>query len=107
MLRQAFNALSRVHSRAAELKRFGTPDVTTACRITPSNYFRFLEGPSSTTIHGREFVIPLDSIVDPPDPAIKKGDKIVDTVLGGMTIKEIIEIPDLGGAIMGYRVRAE
>lgn len=62
MLRSAFNALTRLHSRPAKIKRLGSPDVFSACRITPSNFFRFLRGPEYTTIHGYEFIIPIDSM---------------------------------------------
>lgn len=65
MLRSAFNALARVHSRPATLKRLGStgsPDLFTPARISPSNYFRFLKGPEYTNIPGREFVIPADTI---------------------------------------------
>jgi len=173
-----------------------------------SNYFRFLEGPGSTTIHGREFVVPTDSlsghivqlvtfdtapiagdfvltygVVDTPelgfdatsgevqtalrtitgleavtvsgsvasgftvvfvgvqipplltydmgvipltdadleevdltiamsgyspwDKKLLRGDKIIDSVYGSMAVDEIIEIPDMGGGVMGYRIRCE
>lgn len=62
ILKTAFNALTRIHSRAATLKRLGTPNIYSPVRITPSNYFRFLAGPSATTIHGREFILPIDSM---------------------------------------------
>lgn len=108
MLRQAFNALARVHSRAVTLKRLGSPDLTTACRITPSNYFRFLEGPSSSTIHGREFIIPVDSIATPfPAPIIKRTDKIIHDLYGHLAIDEVIEMVDIGGAVIAYRVRTD
>lgn len=107
MIRAAFNTLTKIHSRDATLKRLGSPDLTTTCRITPSNYFRNLEGPSATTIHGREFIIPLDSIASKFTPVLKRGDKIVDTQFGSLAIDEIIEIYDLGGEVMGYRCRME
>lgn len=202
ILKQAFNILTRIHSRAAFLKRKGSPDSYSPIRITPSNYFRFLEGPGSTTIHGREFIIPIDTMsgqvsqtivfagepeegsfflnyndtltdelffdttaaiiqaalreiegledvivtgdfivgftvifllvaspltlvfssgvlpldVDVPtitqavtamSPLIKRGDKIIDDTYGSLAIDEIIEMPDIGGTIMGYRVRSE
>lgn len=63
MLKQALNAVIMLHSRAATLKRLGaTTDMYSPCRIMPSNFFRFLRGPESTTIKGVEFVIPLDSL---------------------------------------------
>ena len=63
MLKTAFNALTRLHSRPALLKRLGTVDIYTPVRITPSNYFRFLRGPEYTTIPGKEFIIPADSMI--------------------------------------------
>jgi hypothetical protein len=62
ILRQAFNALINIHSRVAELKRIGTPDLYSPIRISPSNFFRYSQGPSSMVIRGREFVIPIDSM---------------------------------------------
>lgn len=201
-LKQAFNAITRLHSRAATFKRPGNPDIFSPSRITPSNYFRYLEGPSQTVIHGREFVVPIDTLtgqatqlitfssvptsggfiltydgddtaviawddvaadvqtalqaitplagvtvtgnytngflvtfggVESPlllsssldvtplnatitiavsdnvlwSPRIKRGDKIVDSIYGSMAIDEIIEMVDIGGAVMGFRVRCE
>lgn len=210
MLRQAFNALTRIHSRPAQLKRLGAsvndPDIYSPCRITPANYFQYLRGPENTAIHGREFIIPADSMLGqfsqniafsaapasgtfklrygvtsttalahnaPPEdiqsairllpglasavvtgsinaglsvifqgfstqpnlisvvdstlasavPAavtstvtqayqkwsslIERGDKLVDTVYNLLTVDQIVEMVDMGGDIMGYRVRAE
>jgi len=206
MLKVAFNMLTRMHSRSAQLRRPGSIDIYSPCRITPSNYFRFLQGPEATTIHGREFIIPLDTLVgqysklltfstnpvtgvynltynsnsttdlspassaadiqtalrllaglsnvlvegsyvlgfsivfngfnaeplaltvtnstlqdNTPaavtttitngfelwDQRIRRGDKIIDSVYGSQTIDELIEMVDVGGAVMGYRVRCE
>lgn len=202
MLKEAFNAVSRLHSRAATLRRLGDVTIETPVRLTPSNYFRFLQGPSQTVIHGREFLIPLDTILGYPielilfgsptagtgkvgntdgdsntinfdddaaavqtairaiagydqvtvtgdmdngflvvfvnlpspvtalnlsdnhftganfshewttsyqkwSPILKRGDKLIDANFGNMAIDEIVEIPDLGGDTMGYRVRCE
>lgn len=63
MLKTAFNALTRLHSRPAVLKRLGNPDIYSLIRITPSNYFRFLRGPEYTTVKGVEFIIPKDTMV--------------------------------------------
>lgn len=62
MLKTVMNAVTRLHSRTATLKRLGTLDIYSPCRITPSNYFRFLRGPEYTTIKGVEFIIPLDTM---------------------------------------------
>lgn len=210
VLKPAFNSITRLHSRAATLRRLGTTTTVyeTAIRITPSNYFRFIDGPSATVIRGREFIIPIDSMLGWPTetivfgndddgfptggtyklgnaagdtvdldfdsdatvieaaiqdilgyedatvsgdylnglsitfinvvaplllnmtdnqltdggnfasqyptalyvpwtPIIKRADKIIDTTLGHMAIDEIVEVVDLGGDIMGYRIRCE
>ncbi len=39
------------------------------------------------------------------NPILKRGDKIETSDLGNMAIDEIIEMYDLGGAVLGYRVR--
>ncbi len=62
MLSTAFNALIRLHSRPAILKRLGTINHYSPMRISPSNYFRFLNGPEYTTVTGKEFIIPVSSI---------------------------------------------
>lgn len=62
MLQSAFNALTKLHSRPALLKRLGTVATFSPIRVTPSNYFRFLRGPEHTTIPGKEFIITLESI---------------------------------------------
>ena len=62
MLKAAFNALTFLHSRAATLKRLGSPDMYSPCRVTPSNFFRFLRGPEYVTVKGVEFIVPLDSL---------------------------------------------
>lgn len=63
MLKSAFNAITKIHSRPATLKRLGTIDIFSPIRITPSNFFRFLRGPEHTTVAGKEFIIPVDSIL--------------------------------------------
>lgn len=207
MLAAAFNALTRLHSSVAQLKRLGTPDFYSPCRITPSNYFRFTAGFEETTVRGREFIIPLSALsghfsqtlafsavpmsggfdlsigatfiasvaynttsvslqmairllpdfsnvvvtgdfsagfaysfvsssVSPaalvvssntlqsavPEAVVttittgylpwtggfmKRGDRIIDSQYGMQTVDDIIEMHDIGGKIMGYRVRVE
>lgn len=63
MLRTAFNALTGLHSRTAQMRRPGNPDSYSPCRITPSNYFRNIKGPEAVNIHGREFILPLDQMI--------------------------------------------
>ncbi len=63
MLKQAFNALIRLNSRVAYLKRISDVELTSPIRISPSHYFSKIEGPSSIIAQGREFIIPVDSII--------------------------------------------
>lgn len=205
-MKSAFSAVTRIHSQVGYIKRLGTPDIFSPMRMTPSNYFRYLAGPSQTVVTGSECIIPvatiygqqridafvdiaptsgtwtigfdlngtpvvtgsldfdadasdiqaairliagcenvtvsgdlqsltvivnfigvkqvinllvdISSLVGPsvvaylylaiawPTPLIKRGDRIVNDS-GSFTAKEIIEMPDLGGEILGYRVRYE
>jgi hypothetical protein len=96
--------LLHLHSRPATISRPGSK-LTGIVRAAPSNYFRNLQGPSDSVFHGREFVISkaaLDVISYGP---IKRGDRLTFSDIGVVTINEPIELYDLGGAIMGYRVR--
>lgn len=62
ILRSALNALARIHSRAGMIKRLGTPDIYTPCRLTPSKYFYFEKGPEYTNVKTWEFIIPVDTL---------------------------------------------
>lgn len=62
MLKLALNAVTAIHSRAGTLKRIGTPNIYSPCRLTPSNYFAFLRGPEFTSIKQAEFIIPVDTL---------------------------------------------
>lgn len=108
LLKQAFNALTRMHGRKATLTRLSKDgDMVTDIRITPSNFFRNQEGPSQIIVRGREFIIPVDFITCPFSPVIKRGDKIGDHIFGSMAIDEVNEMVDFGGEIMAWRVRCE
>lgn len=112
MLDAAFNMVLKLHGRNVTLRRKATlgggADSTSVARATPSNYFRKVEGPSFTTIKGRELIIPKASIVTPfTAPVLKLGDRVEDAEWGNMAIIEIQEMCDLGGSVMGYRVRVE
>lgn len=63
MLRSAFNALTKMHSRPVTIKRLGNPNIYSPARVTPTNYFRFLRGPEYTNIPGVEFIIPVDTLL--------------------------------------------
>jgi hypothetical protein len=108
MLSNAFNVLIRLHSRAATIERpgaAGVPGTPQNIRITPSNYFRNLAAVEETIIEGREFVVTKKSLDDVSYGTIQRGDILNDTDFGRLSISEVREVFDLGGAIMGYRIR--
>lgn len=106
MLKSAFNFILNLKSRTATITRPGVTPVTAAIKFAPSNYSRKLEGPSETSIKGREYVVSKDYLVGQGFPTpLKRGDRITDTELGNLTITEINEMYDIGGVVIGYRIR--
>lgn len=106
MLSKAFNAILSLKQKSATLKRPGTPDLTTACKVSSSNYYRANEGPSATIAAQREYVISLSSIESPFTPVIKRGDKIVFSDWS-YAITDVEELYDFGHTTIGYRVKCE
>jgi hypothetical protein len=102
-LNTAFQTILSIQSRAITISRPGTA-LTLAIKAAPSNYFRNLEGPSDMVVEGREFVVAKNQF-NSTYPAPKRGDRLVDGDLGNMSITEVREMFDLGGGIIGYRMR--
>lgn len=101
-LRDAFNYIIKMKGRNVTISR---PQQTgIAISMAPSNYMRSMEGPSDTSIEGREFVISKSELTR-INFSLRRGDQIKDSELGAMTIKEIIEMYDMDGSILGFRVR--
>lgn len=63
MLKAAFTTVCRLHSRSGYLKRPGTPDIYSAIRITPSQYYRNTVGPSQISYTGKEVIVPVAAII--------------------------------------------
>lgn len=105
-VKSAFNLMLGLQGRQVTLTRPLTPtDLVVTVKMAPSNYSRNLEMPSSTVTKGREFVVSKDALEEVSFPRPKRGDRITDGENGTHTINEVIEMSDIGGAIMGYRVR--
>ncbi len=109
-LKDAFNALLGIHKRTMTIKRLGASGAfgSTGIEIqaTPSNYYRNLQGPAETVMPGNEFVISRKHLEAQTVPLpLKRGDLLIDTEMGTMSIVEIRDMLDFGGAIIGYRVR--
>lgn len=93
--------------KAVTLKRIGASSTLSGTvNVSSSNYHRNLEGPSSTGIKGREFII-VKAEVDLIEGfgSIKRGDRLDHPDLGGLSISEVNEMYDLGEVIIAYRVR--
>ncbi len=107
-LKQALNFALSLKQREITIMRPATPtNITATIKISPSNYFRNTQGPSETVIKGREFVISRE-ILDAVSWGVpKRGDKLIDAETGTKTISEVIEMFDLGGPIIAYRIRTE
>lgn len=104
-IKTAFNTLLKLHSRDVTISRPGTV-LTKDIIVSPSNFYRNMEGPADTSIKGREFVIGKDQF-DGTFTSPKRGDKLQDSELGYMTLREVREMFDIGGAIIGYRIRTD
>lgn len=105
-IRQALDLMLTLHKRSVTLIRKGTPDQSFVIVATPSNYGRTLEVVNSVVEQGREYVLSRTVLETAGFPLpLKRGDRIVDGELGTSVINVITEMPDLGGAIMAYRVR--
>jgi hypothetical protein len=73
--------------------------------VAPSNYYRNLEGPSDIVVRGREFVISKLALDAVNFPFPRRGDQLEFSDIGTLTITEVREMFNLGGDIMGFRVR--
>lgn len=101
----AFNLLLSLKARTMTLTRPGAIPQTVTIKVSPSNYGRKLETVSDTVIYGNEFILSKEVLDLVFFPRPKRGDRLVDTVMGTMTINEVNEMFDIGGDILGYRVR--
>lgn len=107
-LRNAFAYIINLHGRNMNI--FTTVDAApgaSTIKVANSNYFRNLEGPAATVSTGREFCFLADQakaiLGGPP----KIGHRLKDPEYGIMILSEVREMPDIGGATMGYRVRTK
>lgn len=102
-LKSAFNNLLSLQSRTMTYEPRETTAPSFEVKVAPSNYFRNLAGPEEIVIEGQEFVIAREFLGSYGVP--KRGDTLIDDELGVNTITEVRPMMDLGGGIIGYRVR--
>lgn len=107
MIGNAFQQLLFLHSMSATIERPGQI-AAIDIKISPSNYFRNLQGTEEIVMKGREFVISKKVLNDAGFTQLpKRGDIIKTPELGKNTIVEVREMFELGGKIVGYRIRTE
>lgn len=108
MLKDAFNLLLNFHSRTITYKRPGTPDISGQCKISLSRFGRNLEQEPGTVVHGYEFVLSKEqlSLVTGLSPIFpSRGDRIIDSEFGNLTVEGITPMSAEGGLIVGWRIR--
>ena len=79
-------------------------DVIEPLKVAPSNYYRNLSGVAEMQIEGQEFVISVKQINELSFEAPKRGQVLLDPILGDNTISEVRPMMVMGNLI-GYRVR--
>jgi hypothetical protein len=105
-VRAALDIMLSIHGREMTITRTTAEgDLTGTIRLAPSNYFRNLAGPDAVTMEGKEFVISKTALTSAGFTNLKKGDRLTDSEIGINVISEIREMFDIGGVIMGYRIR--
>lgn len=63
MLKSALNAVCLLSSRPGTVKRLGSPNIFSPCKLTPSYYRRNpTAGPEYTTVQDQEFIVPVDTM---------------------------------------------
>lgn len=105
-LQSFFLQLLTLKKRTVTITRPGNTPITGSIIVHPCVYSRFIEASGDITVQGHEFIITIGEIAKITNlNTIKKGDKLTDTELGIMTIKDPEAMFDLGGAIIAYRCR--
>ena len=105
-LNNPFNALMLLSGRDMQIERIGEI-APFAIKAALSNYFRNFQAPAEVIIEGREIVISYTSLEGSGFIPPKRNDRLIDPVLGEMTIKEVKHMPGLMGEILGFRVRVD
>lgn len=103
-----FNYYLDKQSRSGKINRIGTPVFPAQevnIKYSPTSYTRISEAPENMVVKGRQFIITKRNLTASGFVGnLKRGDRIVDTEFGSMTIREIEEMYDFGPArVIGYR----
>jgi hypothetical protein len=105
MLNNAFNYLLSLQAIDVKIKDLNT-STEADIQISPSNYFRKLEGIEETTIEGKEYVISKSVLDKQSFPEPKRGHRIIHSPTQHDTIGEVKPMIVMG-KLFGYRVRIQ
>ena len=97
----AFEFVLTLQGRDMTFERGAT---TATVKAAPSNYFRNLAGIEEAIIEGKEFVVSKKELDAQSFPTPRRGDVIVDTILGTNSVVEVREMVVMG-QLVGYRLR--
>lgn len=102
-LSDAFNYVIKFQKRVMEIHDIDS-DTKVNLEVAPSNYFRDLAGVAEMQIQGQEFVVTAVDIFNLPFEAPKRGQVLIDSILGENTISEVRPML-INGNLVGYRIR--
>lgn len=106
LLSSAFNYLLALQGKECVYKRkSGSTYVEYTVKVAPSNYSRKEELPSDITVRGREYVIPLSSLISAGVAGHPKNGDVIVFEGRNEIVTEVLPMADLGGTSMGFRVR--
>ena len=108
-LKEAFDYLLSKHERAGKLDRPNSgpamPAQNVDIKYSPTRQSRNLEGPSDSVFKGLEFIVTSTNLAASGfSGPIRRGDRLIDSELGTMTVKEVNYHYGLGAEIIGYRL---
>jgi len=83
-------------------RKKATLDIT--IKMAPSNYFRMGAIEEEFVSKGTEFVVAKDDLDSQSFPKPKRGDTIISTVHGNLSVTKVNEMVALG-ELIGYRLR--
>lgn len=104
-IKNAFNFILNMQSRDMIIQSL-VDGTQYNIKAAPSNFSRDLATVEEITVEGYEFVISKRNLIEsgflvPPT----KGDRLIDPEYGDNTIDFVKPMVDLGGEIIGYRIR--
>lgn len=106
MIKQAFNYILNITGGPVEIDRPSVMPSPVVVKASAGNYFRNLEAPADIVTDGREFVMSYEALFNQSYPLpLRRGDRIYSQQLGEFAVTEVREMHDIGGEVIGYRVR--